>query len=152
LLKKIEKFFLEYDIPILNMTTNTTWQLSWNPKTYDAKKRMLAAAASESGKNMLQSWGRSSDKNISKIKVGDDIYITCGKKCIGKAVVTQPFAQYAHIETDEFVINQPEHNKRQENRWYCNLRITEIYYEEYQRDLRGNQNTFCNPTNAFWKN
>ncbi len=31
-------------------------------------------------------------------------------------------------------------------------RAEEIYYDEYQRDLRGNQNTFCNPTNAFWKN
>ena len=134
------------------MTTNTSWQLSWNATNYDAKGRMLAAAASESGKNMLQSWGRSSTKNVAKIKVGDDIYITCNKKCIGKAVVTQPFAQTAQMATDEFVINQAEHNNRHGNRWYCHLRITEVYFGEHQRDLRGNQNTFCNPTNAFWKN
>ena len=69
------------------------WQLSWNAKNYDAEGRMLAAAASESGKNILQSWGRSPITNIDKIKTGDIVYISCSKKCIGKAIVTQPFMQ-----------------------------------------------------------
>lgn len=127
------------------------WQLSWNPKTYNAEGRMRAAAASESGKIMTQSWGRSSTTNINKIKTGDTIYISCGKKCIGKAVITQSFAQSSDILTDEFVINQPEHDARHQNKFYCQLRITEIYYGEDRKELRGNQNTFCNPTNAFWK-
>ena len=113
---------------------------------------MLAAAASEENRNMIQSWGRSSITNIGKIKTGDTIYISCKKKCIGKAVVTQPFRQSTEIITDEFVRNQDEHEERHGNRWYCHLRITEFYFGEYRRDLRGNQNTFCNPTNAFWKN
>ena len=57
-----------------------TWQLSWNAKNYNASGRMLAAAASESGKNMIQSWGRTSTRNIDKIKVGDTMYISCQKK------------------------------------------------------------------------
>ena len=135
-----------------NMATNNIWQLSWNPKNYDTRGRMLAAAASEEKRNMIQSWGRSPITNISKIKTGDIVYISSKKKCIGKAVVTQPFRQSTEIITDEFVRNQDEHEERHGNRWYCHLRITEFYFGEYRRDLRGNQNTFCNPTNAFWKN
>ena len=129
-----------------------TWQLSWNPKNYNAEGRMRAAAASENGRNMTQSWGRSSTSNINKIQVGDTIYISCNKECIGKAIVTQPFTQTSSVLTDEFVINQSEHDERHGNRWYCHLRITEVYFDEYRRELKGNQNTFCNPTNAFWKN
>ena len=127
------------------------WQLSWNPKNYNSEGRMLAAAASEEKRNMIQSWGRSSITNIDKIKTGDIIYISCAKKCIGKAVVTQPFRQYTEIVNDEFVKNQEERDDRNGNRWYCNLRITEFYFGEYQRGLRGNQTTLCNPRNAFWK-
>ena len=135
-----------------NMASNNIWQLSWNPKNYDTRGRMLAAAASEEKRNMIQSWGRSPITNISKIKTGDIVYISSKKKCIGKAVVTQPFRQSTEIINDEFVRNQDEHEERHGNRWYCHLRITEFYFGEYRQDLRGNQNTFCNPTNAFWKN
>ena len=69
----------------------STWQLSWNEKSYKATERMLAAAASEEGKHMVQSWGNSSVKNINKIKSGDTVYISCNKKCIGKAIIVQPF-------------------------------------------------------------
>lgn len=134
------------------MATNNIWQLSWNPKNYDTRGRMLAAAASEEKRNMIQSWGRSPITNISKIKTGDIVYISSKKKCIGKAVVTQPFRQSTEIINDEFVRNQDEHEERHDNRYYCHLRITEFYFGEYRQDLRGNQNTFCNPTNAFWKN
>lgn len=113
---------------------------------------MSVASASEAGKTMYQSWGRSSTANVNKIKQGDTIYISCGKKCIGKAIITQPFAQSSDILIDEFVINQPEHDARHQNKFYCQLRITEIYDGEDRKELRGNQNTFCNPTNAFWKN
>ena len=113
---------------------------------------MLSAAASEEKRNMIQSWGRSSITNIGKIKTGDTIYISCKKKCIGKAVVIQPFRQSTEIITDEFVRNQDEHEERHGNRWYCHLRIIEFYFGDYRRDLCGNQNTFCNPRTAFWKN
>ena len=136
---------------ITNTTMTNIWQLSWNSKTYNAEGRMRAAAASESGKIMTQSWGRSSTTNIDKIKTGDILYISCNKKCIAKAVITQPFAQSSEILTDEFVISKQEHDKRHQNRFYCQLRITEIYDGEDRKELRGNQNTFCNPTNAFWK-
>ena len=136
---------------ITNTTMTNIWQLSWNSKTYNAEGRMRAAAASESGKIMTQSWGRSSTTNIDKIKTGDILYISCNKKCIAKAVITQPFAQSSDILTDEFVISKQEHDKRHQNRFYCQLRITEIYDGDDRKELRGNQNTFCNPTNAFWK-
>ena len=134
------------------MATNNIWQLSWNSKNYDAEGRMLSAAASEEKRNMIQSWGRSSITNIGKIKTGDTIYISCKKKCIGKAVVTQPFRQSTEIINDEFVRNQEERDDRHRNRYYCHLRITEFYFGDYRRDLCGNQNTFCNPRTAFWKN
>jgi|TARA_B110000908_G_C9863767_1_gene275267 hypothetical protein len=130
----------------------STWQLSWNEKSYKATERMLAAAASEEGKHMVQSWGNSSVKNINKIKSGDTVYISCNKKCIGKAIIVQPFKQTAEITTDKFAIIQPNRQKRLGNKWSCHLRITEIYFEDYQKELRGNQNTFCNPKKAFWKN
>ena len=63
-----------------NMATNNIWQLSWNPKNYDTRGRMLAAAASEEKRNMIQSWGRSPITNISKIKTGDIVYISSKKK------------------------------------------------------------------------
>tara|TARA_B110000967_G_scaffold126102_1_gene128934 strand:+ start:636 stop:1028 length:393 start_codon:yes stop_codon:yes gene_type:complete len=128
-----------------------TWQLSWNTKNYNASGRMLAAAASESGKNMIQSWGRTSTRNIDKVKVGDTMYISCQKKCIGKATVTQAFEQTDKIVTDEFSINQTENHHRHENRWYCHIHIDEIYFDNHQKDLRGNQNTICNPSDPFWK-
>jgi len=129
----------------------TTWQLSWNVKNYNASGRMLAAAASESGKNMTQSWGRSSTRNIDKVKVGDIMYISCQKKCIGKATVTQAFEQNDKIVKDEFTLDQTENNLRHENGWYCNIHIDEIYFDKHQKDLRGNQNTICNPSDPFWK-
>jgi hypothetical protein len=129
----------------------TIWQLSWNEKTYNATQRMFAAAASEEGKHIVQSWGRSSVKNISKIKRGDIVYISCNKKCIGKAIIVQPFNQTTEVQIDRFAINRPERRERISNKWSCHLKITEIYFGDYQKDLRGNQNTFCNPKNAFWK-
>ena len=127
------------------------WQLSWNHKNYDGEKRMLAAAADDNARNMTQSWGRSSTKNIAKIKVGDTIYISCNKKCIGKAVITKAFYQSSTIEDDDFVKNKKEHDERHGNKWYCMMRITNMYFGEHREELRGNQTTFCNPTNAFWK-
>ena len=140
-----------YSSHIIDTTMTNIWQLSWNSKSYNAEGRMRAAATSESGKIMTQSWGRSSTTNIDKIKTGDILYISCNKKCIAKAVITQPFAQSSDILTDEFVISKQEHDERHQNRFYCQLRITEIYDGEDRKELRGNQNTFCNPTNAFWK-
>ncbi len=127
------------------------WQLSWNFKNYDAIGRMAAASTSEDAKHLSQSWGRSPITNISKIKVGDTIYISCQKKCIGKAVITREFYPVDDIKLDEFTHNQSEHSKRHDNRWYCDIYITDIYTLEDQQDLRGNQKTFCNPTKAFWK-
>ena len=70
-------------------TTNTNnimsiWQLSWNPKNYNAVERLQLALQDEKYKTITQSWGRSSTKNISKIKAGDVIYISCAKKCVAK--------------------------------------------------------------------
>jgi hypothetical protein len=130
---------------------SSVWQLSWNHKNYDGERRMLTAAADERARNMTQSWGKTSTKNIAKIKVGDTIYISSKKKCIGKAVVTKAFYQSTEVEFDEFVKNNTERDERHENRWYCMLRIIEMYFGEHQKDLSGNQITFCNPTNAFWK-
>ena len=129
----------------------TSWQLSWNEKSYKATERMEYAAADEKGRRMMQSWGNSSATNISKIKKDDIVYISCNKKCIGMAIIERPFQQTKETETDRFVINRPERQKRHEHKWYCHLEIIEWYFGEEQNDLRGNQNTFCNPKNAFWK-
>ena len=129
-----------------------TWQLSWNAKNYDFEGRMKAAAAQENARFMKQSWGRSPTTNISKIQKNDIIYISCKGKCIAKAQVVQPFYQTTQIQTDEFVLNQQEHDERHTKKWYCAIHITEVYFDEYRHNLRGNQNTFCNPTKAFWKN
>ena len=94
----------------------TIWQLSWNEKTYNATQRMFAAAASEEGKHIVQSWGRSSVKNISKIKRGDIVYISCNKKCIGKAIIVQPFNQTTEVQIDRFAINRPERRERISNK------------------------------------
>ena len=131
--------------------TQNTWQLSWNHKNYDSEKRMLAAAASENDKYVTQSWGRNSTKNISKIKKGDVIYISTRSKCIAKATVTKEFYQTTIIEDDRFSKPNTEKKERHKNLWYCQLYISEIYIDEHQKKLRGNQNTFCNPTKAFWK-
>jgi len=133
-------------------STINTWQLSWNHKSYESEKRMLAAAALENDKYVTQSWGRSSTKNISKIKMGDTIYISCRSKCIAKATVTKEFYQTTQIEDDRFCKPETGKKERHKNLWYCQLYITEIYLGEHQKKLRGNQNTFCNPSNAFWKN
>ena len=135
----------------INMPQNT-WQLSWNSKGYDFEGRMKAAAARETARHMKQSWGRSPTTNISKIQKDDIIYISCKGKCVAKAHVTRPFYQTAQIQTDEFVVNQQKHDERHVKKWYCEIYIDEIYFDEHRRKLRGNQNTFCNPTNAFWKN
>jgi len=128
-----------------------TWQLSWNKKNYNYDKLMKSAASSEKHRTITQSWGKTSTANISKIGLGDEIYISCASKCIMKAVVTRAFYESTDVKTDEFVINSQEHVERNANKWYCQLYISEIYFDEYQRDLCGNQNTFCNPRNAFWK-
>jgi hypothetical protein len=128
-----------------------TWQLSWNAKSYDSVGRMQLAAACEGGKRMLQSWGRSSTSNVDKIKVGDTLYISCNKKCIGKATVEEAFSQFETRQADPFSISKPGQTNRQENMYYCQIRITEVYLGEHQKDLRGNQNTLCNPAKAFWK-
>jgi hypothetical protein len=130
---------------------SSIWQLSWNHKNYNGDGRMEAAAANASHRHMLQSWGRSSPSNIDKIAVGDTVYISCNKKCIGKAVVTRAFFSTTEIHTDEFVLNPQDHVKRNTPQLYCGLLITDQYFGDHRQDLRGNQNTFCNPTNAFWK-
>lgn len=141
------------------------WQLSWNNKQYDGEQRMLAAAEAHKTCNlhdkdfachMKQSWGKSPTTNIKKIKVGDTIYISYKKKCIGRAVVTKAFYQSDTTESDDFVTNKSvkskeNYDERNANRWYCDIHILETYFGDDQKDLRGNQNTFCNPTKAFWK-
>ncbi len=73
------------------MATNNIWQLSWNPKNYDTRGRMLAAAASEEKRNMIQSWGRSPITNISKIKTGDIVYISSKKNASAKLLSPSHF-------------------------------------------------------------
>jgi hypothetical protein len=130
----------------------SAWQLSWNHKKYDFEGRLKAAAASDDSKYLMQSWGRSPTKNISKIKEGDTLYISCKKKCVAKAVVTQAFAEFEldQVEFDGFSRNRLEPVATKQ--WYCQIRITEIYFDEHRRELMGNQNTLCDPKNAFWKN
>tara|TARA_B100000927_G_C16345725_1_gene421203 strand:- start:187 stop:630 length:444 start_codon:yes stop_codon:yes gene_type:complete len=133
-------------------TSPKTWQLSWNNKNYDYEGRMRAAAANIADRYMMQSWGRTSTKNISKVSIGDILYISCKKKCIMKAVVTQEFHELANIPKDRFVKIQTETDERlNANKYFCQIKIEEIYFNEYQQDLVGNQNTICDPTNAFWK-
>ena len=67
-------------------TSPKTWQLSWNNKNYDFEGRMRAAAANIVDRYIMQSWGRTSTKNIRKVSIGDILYISCKKKCIMKAV------------------------------------------------------------------
>jgi hypothetical protein len=129
----------------------SAWQLSWNHKKYDFEGRLKAAAASEAGKHVMQSWGRSSTKNISKIKEGDTLYISCKKQCVAKAVVTQAFVELDQPEFDGFSRNRLA-TLANTKQWYCQIRITEIYFDEHRQELMGNQNTLCDPKNAFWKN
>ena len=69
-----------------------------------------------------------------------------------KAVVTQEFHELANIPKDRFVKIQTETDERlNANKYFCQIKIEEIYFNEYQQDLVGNQNTICDPTNAFWK-
>ena len=153
-MKKLKPFFHYESINksknIIMQTTNI-WQLSWG-KNYDYIGRMEAAAASENGRNMMQSWGRKPLTHIGKIKVGDILYITCNGKCIMQARVTKEFYNRHEFEKDTFTLDDEERDERHKNKWYCNIYITEIYLGKHQKNLRGNQNTFCNPTNAFWKN
>lgn len=127
------------------------WQLSWNPKNYNAIERLQLALQDEKYKTITQSWGRSSTKNISKIKAGDVIYISCAKKCVAKGIVSEPFTQENRVIDDPFIINKDERDDRHKNHYYCKIILTDIYAPEDQKYLPGNQNTFCNPTNAFWK-
>ena len=135
---------------ITTMTTPQIWQLSWNSKNYMFEERLQAACANNIERSMLQSWGRSSVTNIDKIKRGDIIYISCAKNCIAKATIIESFHQFSKVQNDQFIKNQVEHDDRHGNRWYCRIHLDEIYFGKHRRELRGNQNTFCKPKNAFW--
>jgi hypothetical protein len=134
------------------MASQNTWQLSWNHKNYDFKKRMQIVLENESNRTIMQSWGRGPITNIKKIAAGDIVYISCKKKCIMKGVVRKQFATYSNITPDECIKNPSVFEERHRVGLWCEIYITDVYPESEQRELRGNQNTFCNPRNAFWKN
>ncbi len=131
----------------------TNWQLSWNHKNYNGEARVKKALENpETYTSMFQSWGRSSTSNIAKIKVGDTIYISCKKKCIARAIVSHAFFRTTEIHSDEFIKKPDDHTSRNSPRWYCSIEITYIYPVDERPNLLGNQNTFCDPKKAFWKN
>ena len=75
-----------------------TYQLSWNAKKYDWKKRMEASMADPQKRIFTQSLGRK--LKPEKFKVGDIVYITCSNKCIMKGVIKTPFSRRVELVDD----------------------------------------------------
>ena len=132
-------------------TIPNTYQLSWSAKKYDWEGRMKASMADPSKRIFTQSLGRRNKPD--KFNVGDIVYITCAKKCIMKGVLRTRFSQRVKIPDDEFIKpSGDDRDVRHAGRWYCEIEITEWFLGEHQRTMRGNQTTFCKPTNPFWEN
>lgn len=128
---------------------SSTYQLSWNAKKYDWKGRMEASMADPTKRIFTQSLGRRN--KAEKFNAGDIVYITCANKCIMKGVLRTGFSQRVEIPQDEFVIPAgDDREERHAGRWYCEIEITNWFLGDHQHAMRGNQITFCQPTNAFW--
>ena len=126
-----------------------TYQLSWNAKKYDWKKRMEASMADPQKRIFTQSLGRK--LKTEKFKVGDIVYITCSNKCIMKGVIKTPFSRRVELVDDEYSLGPiTEMEDRHRDKWYCEIEITNWFLGEHQRTMRGNQVTLCQPKNAFW--
>tara|TARA_B100001059_G_C17650316_1_gene484069 strand:+ start:249 stop:641 length:393 start_codon:yes stop_codon:yes gene_type:complete len=126
-----------------------TYQLSWNAKKYDWKKRMEASMADPQKRIFTQSLGRK--LKPEKFKVGDIVYITCSNKCIMKGVIKTPFSRRVELVDDEYSLGPiTEMEDRHRDKWYCEIEITNWFLGEHQHTMRGNQVTLCQPKNAFW--
>ena len=131
-------------------TMSNTYQLSWNAKKYDWEARMHSSMADPSKRIFTQSLGRRNKPD--KFNVGDIVYITCAKKCIMKGVLRTRFTQRVKISDDEFIKpSGDDRDVRHVGRWYCEIEITDWFLGKHQRTMRGNQTTFCQPTNPFWE-
>ena len=125
------------------------YQLSWSAKKYDWKGRMEASMADPNKRIFTQSLGRRNKPD--KFAAGDVVYITCAKKCIMKGVLRTGFTQRVQIAQDEFIIpSNDDRPERHAGKWYCEIEITNWFLGDHQKELRGNQITFCQPSNAFW--
>ena len=54
----------------------------------------------------------------------------------------------------EYIRDEKEKEARHANKLYCKIKVLIIYTKEQQEKfgkVRGNQNTFCTPSKAFWK-
>jgi hypothetical protein len=131
-------------------TSKNSWQLSWSHEKYDYFDRMLQV---KDGKDTFyQSWGRKPVTNIGRFKERDTVYISCKKKCIAVGEIVEEFKEYENIIKDDDCIFDPkERDERHANKWYCKIKINKIYKSGSEPHLRGNQNTFCCPSKAFWK-
>jgi len=126
-----------------------TYQLSWNSKKYDWEARMYASMADPTKRFFAQYLGRHNKPD--KFAPGDIVYISCAKKCIMKGVLRTGFTKRVETPYDEFVKSSDDSvNPQRGENWYCDIEITNWFMGENQRELRGNQTTFCQPTNAFW--
>jgi len=128
---------------------SNTYQLSWNAKKYDWEGRMKASMADPNKRMFTQSLGRRN--RPEKFNVGDIVYITCAGRCIMKGILRTGFYQRTEIPHDEFVKPSGDDREvRHHEKWYCEIEITHWFHDEKQEKIRGNQNTFCQPKNAFW--
>ena len=128
---------------------SNTYQLSWSPKKYDWKGRMEASMSDPSKRMFTQSLGRRCKPD--KYNVGDIVYITCANKCIMKGVFKTAFSQRVELANDEFTkVSGDDREERHLGRWYFEIEITNWFVGDQQKTMRGNQNTFCQPKNAFW--
>ena len=127
----------------------TIYQLSWNAKKYDWEGRMFASMADSNKRIFSQSLGRKNKPE--KFKKGDIVYITCAGKCIMKGVLLNEFTKREKIIEDEFIkAAGDDRNERHAGKFYCEIEITNWYMGKNQHPMKGNQTTFCQPTNPFW--
>lgn len=129
----------------------TSYKLSWNHKKYNWYARWHKSMADPQYRTFAQSLGRKT--NPKKLHDKDIVYITCAGKCRMKGkLVSDPY-QLDSIPQDDFV--DPENDDRAQRhlgKWYCNIEITNWYLEELAKPMRGNQNTFCIPSDPNWNN
>lgn len=135
-------------------TKTSPQQVSWSDKKIKLEKKMKSMKV---GSVFWQSGGRSmSKKRSEKIGKETEVYITCGGKVQFKGEILVPFKPYDEIKNDEndYIVDLKEKEARHANKLYCKIRVLEIYTEEQKKKfgkVRGNQNTFCTPSKAFWK-
>jgi hypothetical protein len=108
----------------------TIYQLSWNAKKYDWEGRMFASMADSNKRVFSQS---------------------LAGKCIMKGILLNEFTKREKIIEDEFVkAAGDDRNERHAGKFYCEIEITNWYMGKNQHPMKGNQTTFCQPTNPFW--